>query len=148
MRVVTNAPQGTSDQLVYESKTDETFTNQRDDITFRITSALTADEAAAHNVTQTVSLSTAVTADDFTPITQIKDNLTGENVKPEILHVSRMYGLHHNPHIQLDLTLRDTPDIINPTSTFIYPPLPNTFFIQAITRNLTQGTATLTLRSS
>ncbi|MBD5370461.1 MAG: hypothetical protein HDR80_04835 [Bacteroides sp.] len=137
------------EDLVYVSDTDETFENVRDDLTFRLTSALTADEARELGVPVQMMLSTPVDATTGLGLTAIYDHTKGALVKPEKSYVDTLYNRLHLPRITLEQSLEDTAGNVSPFSRYELEALPGRiFWVQSIERNLRQGTARLTLRES
>ncbi len=69
--------------LVYMSDTDERYVNRKDDITFRIVSALTAGEREELGVRDSLLLSTPADVATGLGLTAIYDHNRGGMVKPE-----------------------------------------------------------------
>lgn len=141
--------------IIYQSDTDETFTNSRDDIEFPITSALTSEECFQLGTTTALSLSTATTIRDNQPqgLLTIYNIPKHTLVKPEQDYIDSYYDEYHTPHILLTQSLTDTTSptsphagIITPFNHYTHPALGRTFYPIAINRNLQSSTATLTLK--
>lgn len=132
--------------LVYMSDTDERYINRRDDITFKINSALTTDERIRLGVSDSVSLSSPVDTVTEEPVTSIWSVDKQEQAKPEQLYVDSYYNEYHLPRIILTQQLEDHRDIVGLFNRYRHPALDKTFFIQSLDRNLIEGSATLTLK--
>lgn len=149
--------------IIYQSDTDETFINTRDDIEFTITSALTAEERYQLGTTATIDISTPATlrsnGQDLTTAPQalltIYDVPKHTQVKPEQDYIDSYYTEYHTPHILLTQSITDTvgtthhptqANLISPFNHYTHPALSRTFHVQSINRNLQSATATLTLK--
>lgn len=147
----------TDNDIIYQSDTDETFLNPRDDIEFTITSALTSEEAFQLGTTTPISLSTPTDIHEGKPNAQalltIYDVPKHTLVKPEQDYIDSYYTEYHTPHILLTQSITDTTQATNPHANLIspfhhytHPALGRTFHVQSINRNLMTATATLTLK--
>lgn len=96
---------GTNDDIVYCSDEQDRFINKKDDLEFRITTALTAEEAAALGVDITINRSDVIGADTGIPITAITNNITNETDKPEKFYVDAYYREYCDPKIIMESTL-------------------------------------------
>lgn len=101
---------GQDNDLVYMSDTDETFINEKDDLTFKINSALTSAEAYELGVPLSVSLSTPLDAGTGNGALAITDQTTARTAKPEQLYVDAYYREYHEPRPQLTQNFQDTGD--------------------------------------
>lgn len=90
--------------LVYISDTDETFANVKDDLEFKIHSALTSKEAAALGVSTVVAMSTPK-SDNGLGVTDIYDVPTNTTDKAEKYYVDAYYNEYHTPRITLKLSV-------------------------------------------
>lgn len=93
--------------LVYISDTDETFVNVKDDLEFKIHSALTSDEAAALGVSTLVAMSTPKTETGL-GVTYIYDVPTAVADKAEKFYVDAYYDEYHKPRITLSLSVDES----------------------------------------
>lgn len=135
--------------LVYVSDTDESYVNLHDDTTFRISSALTADERRLLGIREAVRLCTASDTATGSGVTALYDRHTGARVKPEQAYVDAYYSEYHKPRITLRQAVEDTGDAAERFNRYTHPALPGrTFYVQAVSRNPGEGTATLTLKES
>lgn len=132
--------------LVYMSDTVESFINKKDDIEFKISSALTVDETKRTGVRNTVSLSTPVNTVTGDGVVSVYDYARGVQAKSEQLYVDSYYNEYHAPRVVMEQRLVDNEAYISPFNHFNHPAMDKTFFVQGIGRNLMDGTALLTLK--
>lgn len=140
-----NSSMGDND-IIYLSDTDETFINKKDDITFKIHSALTTDERQALGVTDEACLSTPKDATTGVGALSIYDSTQGEQAKPEQLYVDAYYNEYHTPHVEMEQNLIERRTSISPFNLYRHPAIGKTFFVEGIDRNLKEGTAKLILK--
>ena len=138
-----------SGNLVYSSREDSRYSQVKDDLEMRITSALTSIEAERMETGVQVCLSTPV--DRFgQPVVMLYDVHTGEEEKPEVLYLDRVWREWHAPRIEVYQTVEETAD--QPRSLWERWKLPSlagrTFRVVSIDRNLTEGTARLRLKET
>ena len=86
--------------LIYVSDTDESFVNKNDGGSFKITSELTAEEAAALGVRNVPKLSAPYYGDDA--VTSIYDYTKQTTAKPEQLWVDSYWQEYHQPRITME----------------------------------------------
>lgn len=135
--------------LVYMSDTDERYVNKKDDISFKLTSALTAGERAQLGIRSTLNLSTPILISEKTGLLEIYDRNRMESGKPEQLYVEEAWREWHEPRVQMNQTIRDDASALKRFDRFTHPALVGkTFYIQGISRNLLEGEATLNLKES
>lgn len=91
-------PLGDED-LVYISDNGERFVNTKDDITFTISSALTAEEREALGVREQIALSTAIDMATGRGVAEIWRD--GAPVKPETAYVREYYEAHRRPTVSM-----------------------------------------------
>lgn len=133
--------------LVYVSDTDESFVNKKDDLTFKLTSALTSEESSALQVPNTVAISTPVNMVTGDGVEQIYDAPRDLLSKPEKLYVDTYYSEYHVPRVLLLQTLEDTDKQVSYFNRYTHPALlGKEFYVQNIRRDLQAGTAELTLK--
>lgn len=130
--------------IVYMSDTDESFRNKKDDVTFKVSSALTSDECMTLGTAQKVALSTAVLAADKTGVLSVYDTATATQAKPEQLYVDAYYREWHKPRILLEQCLKSS--AASPWMFYGHPALDKTFYVQSLDHNVAEGTCTLTLK--
>jgi hypothetical protein len=128
------------------SDTREEFTNKKDDIEFKINSALTTAECQKLGVTSAVSLSSPVNTITKEGVQSIYDYTKGEQAKPEQLYVDSYYTEYHLPRILMEQKLLDKGGIINLFYHYTHPALNKAFFVQGISRNLMEGRADLKIK--
>lgn len=141
--------------LVYMSDTAEDFVNKKDDIDFKISSALTLDECKTLGVSQTVNISTPLNVSTEEGVLSIYDRPKGEQVKAEQDYVDSYYNEWHTPHVVMEQTLRDEVSskmtgaqngIVSFFNHYRHPAMGKTFHVQSITRDLMEGSATVTMK--
>ena len=136
---------GDSD-IVYASDTDESFVNKKDDLEFRITSALTREECQDLGVSTAVALSTPLWAGNRQGVESIYDRVQGVSAKPEKLYVDSYYREWHEPRVEMEQTITDG-DLAGQFHHYQHPALPGkTFYVKGISRNLITGCAYLKLK--
>ena len=139
-----DAPGG--NDIVYMSDTREEFTNRKDDLEFRIHSALTREECRALGVVNTVNLSTPIDVSTGEAILDIYDCAGGVQAKPEQIYVDSYYAEYHLPRILMEQKLVDAGGIVGLFNRYTHPALNKAFFVQGISRNLMEGRADLTIK--
>lgn len=136
----------TSNDVVYQSDTDETFINKKDDIDFAMCSGLTAAEAKALGVLTTVNQATVRDADGNAILTAY-DSVRGVTAKPEVFYIDSYYNECHEPQVEMEQTVIDA-DGMNIFSAFSHSAMDKTFHVMGISRSLIGGEATLILKSN
>ncbi len=131
--------------IVYMSDTRENFVNKKDDLEFKITSALTLEECTELGVTNTINESTPVNPSTKEGILSIYDYTKSAQVKPEKSYVDSYYNEYHAPRILLRQGVFDT-EKVGIFTHYTHPALSKTFFVQGISRNLMEGSAYLMLK--
>lgn len=131
--------------IVYISDTDETYINKKDDIEFKITSALTSAECKALGVTNSVCISTPENLDTEDPVTTIYDRNSGETAKPEQIYVDSYWQEWHAPRVIMEQNMQDT-GCVSFFNHYTHPAIGMTFHVQGIGRNLMEGSAQMTLK--
>lgn len=133
--------------LVYMSDTKESFVNVKDDIEMKINSALTAAECQALDVTDSVKMSTPLNTLTGEGLLAVYDYSRGMCAKPEQLYVDSYYKEWHAPRVVMTQKLTDTDGgIVSLFAHYRHPMMGKTFFVQGISRNLTEGYAEMTLK--
>lgn len=136
-----------NDDIVYSSNTDETFVNPKDDIDFKINSALTTEECAELSVTNALRLSVPINGETGLGVTSIYDFNKAEMVKPEKNYVDSYYTEYHKPRIILEQALYTHRSVTNPFYSYTHPAISGKkFFVQSLDKDLIEGTTTLTLK--
>lgn len=138
-----------SDQdLIYMSDTQEHFINKKDDLKFKITSALTTAERRELGVTGGVMMSTSLDLSTGEGILNIRDNVQDIEAKPEQLYVDSYYREWHAPRIVMTQRFLDKEGgVAGLFNHYRHPSMPDkTFFVQSMNRNLEEGVAELTLK--
>ena len=142
--LVNNA--GESD-IVYMSDTKETFVNKKDDLEFRISSALTSAECRELGVTNSVKMSTPMLVDGKTGVLSIYDRNQGEWAKPEQLYVDSYWQEYHEPRVEMKQKFRDVSGgVVSRWRLYVHPSIGKRFFVEGISRNLEDGSAEVTMK--
>lgn len=132
--------------IIYMSDTKETFVNKKDDLEFKINSALTATECAQLGVSNTVKLSTPLNISTGDGVLEVYDRNGNVKVKPEQIYVNSYYTEYHKPRIVMEQKLRDIDNVVSLFNHYRHEALNKEFFVQGIGRNLIEGRADLTLK--
>lgn len=137
---------GDSD-IVYMSDTRETFVNKKDDLEFKISSALTTAESRQLGVTDSVKMSTPINTASNEGLLYIYDYARQTTAKAEQLYVDSYYNEYHAPRIEMTQNLTDSDGTtVGLFAHYRHPCMDKTFFVQGIGRNLMEGYAELTLK--
>lgn len=132
--------------IVYMSDTAETFVNKKDDLEFKITTALTSEECKAMGVNNAVKLSSPENVAQKNALLSIYDWNKKETAKPEQLYVDSYWQEWHEPRVELTQNLIDSSGYVSLFSRFSVPSIGKRFFVEGISRNLTEGTAQVTMK--
>lgn len=132
--------------IIYMSDTKETFVNKKDDLEFKINSALTATECAQLGVSNTVKLSTPLNISTGDGVLEVYDRNGNVRAKPEQIYVNSYYTEYHKPRIVMEQKLRDIDNVVSLFNHYRHEALNKEFFVQGIGRNLIEGRADLTLK--
>ena len=132
--------------IIYISDTKETFVNKKDDLEFKINSALTATECAQLGVSNTVKLSTPLNISTGDGVLEVYDRNGNVKAKPEQIYVDSYYTEYHKPRIVMEQKLRDIDNVVSLFNHYRHEALDKEFFVQGIGRNLIEGRADLTLK--
>lgn len=132
--------------IIYMSDTKETFVNKKDDLEFKINSALTATECAQLGVSNTVKLSTPLNISTGDGVLEVYDRNGNVKAKPEQIYVDSYYTEYHKPRIVMEQKLRDFDNVVSLFNHYRHEALGKEFFVQGIGRNLIEGRADLTLK--
>ena len=132
--------------IIYMSDTKETFVNKKDDLEFKINSALTATECAQLGVSNTVKLSTPLNISTGDGVLEVYDRNGNVKAKPEQIYVDSYYTEYHKPRIVMEQKLRDIDNVVSLFNHYSHEALNKEFFVQGIGRNLIEGRADLTLK--
>lgn len=132
--------------IIYMSDTKEAFVNKKDDLEFKINSALTATECAQLGVSNTVKLSTPLNISTGDGVLEVYDRNGNVKAKPEQIYVDSYYTEYHKPRIVMEQKLRDIDNVVSLFNHYRHEALDKEFFVQGIGRNLIEGRADLTLK--
>ena len=137
---------GDDNDVIYMSDTREAFVNKKDDLEFKINSALTAKECAKLGVSNGVKLSTPLNIASGDGLLQIYDRNINVKAKPEQIYVDSYYTEYHKPRIVMEQRLMDQDSIISLFAHYRHEALNKEFYVQGIGRNLIEGSTDLTLK--
>lgn len=132
--------------IVYMSDTKEKFVNKKDDLEFKINSALTAAECKELGVRNSVNMSTPLNISTGLGVLEIYDRNAGASAKPEQIYVDSYYTEYHKPRVLMEQKLMDTDSAVGLFNHYRHEALGKEFFVQGIGRNLIGGSAALTLK--
>ena len=132
--------------ILYMSDTKETFVNPKDDLEFKINSALTATECQKLGVSNTVRLSTPLNMATGDGVLEVYDRNGNVRAKPEQIYVDSFYTEYHKPRVLMEQKLIDTDGVVSFFNHYRHEALNKEFFVQGIGRNLVEGCADLTLK--
>jgi len=132
--------------IIYMSDTTEQFVNKKDDISFKIHSALTSQECLQLGVRNVVAMSVPTDGQTGVGLLSIYDQASGEQAKPEQIYIDSYYREYHEPRVLMEQRLEDTGANIGLFHHYTHPAMNKTFYVQGISRNLAEGTAKLNLK--
>ena len=132
--------------IVYKSDTGESFVNRKDDLEFRFTTALTSKECKALGVNNAVKLSSPQNEATKNALADIYDRNQNLTDKPEKLYVDAYWQEWHEPRVVMTQNVIEPKKGLSFASIFSVPVIGKRFYVQGIDRNLTEGTAVVTMR--
>lgn len=132
--------------IVYKSDTGESFVNRKDDLEFRFTTALTSKECKALGVNNAVKLSSPQNEATKNALADIYDRNQNLTDKPEKLYVDAYWQEWHEPRVVMTQNVIEPKNGLSFASIFSVPVIGKRFYVQGIDRNLTDGTAVVTMR--
>lgn len=132
--------------IVYKSDTGESFVNRKDDLEFRITTALTSKECKALGVNNAVKLSSPQNEKDKNALVSIYDRNQNLADKPEKLYVDAYWKEWHEPRVVMTQNVIEPKKGLSFANIFSVPVIGKRFYVQGIDRNLAEGTAMVTMR--
>ena len=132
--------------IVYKSDTGESFVNRKDDLEFRFTTALTSKECKALGVNNAVKLSSPQNEATKNALADIYDRNQDLTDKPEKLYVDAYWQEWHEPRVVMTQNVIEPKKGLSFASIFSVPVIGKRFYVQGIDRNLTEGTAVVTMR--
>ena len=132
--------------IIYMSDTKETFVNKKDDLEFKITTALTSAECSALGVNNSVKMSAPQNEATGDVLLTIYDQATATAAKPEQLYVDAYWQEWHDPRVEMTQNFMDEGGVVSLFNLYRHPAIGKTFFIEGISRNLTEGTAEVTMK--
>lgn len=132
--------------IIYMSDTDEQYVNRKDDLEFKISSALTLSECQTLGVSTNVKLSTPIDMATNNGVLSIYDHARQEQAKAEQFYVDSYYNEYHVPRVTMEQKLLDVGGTVGLFHHYRHKALNKDFFVQGISRNLVEGRADLTLK--
>lgn len=132
--------------IVYKSDTGESFVNRKDNLEFRITTALTSKECKALGVNNAVKLSSPQNEATKNALVSIYDRNQNLADKPEKLYVDAYWKEWHEPRVVMTQNVIEPKKGLSFVNIFSVPVIGKRFYVQGIDRNLAEGTAVVTMR--
>lgn len=137
----------TDADIIYTSATDSSYANIKDDIEFKVNSALTAAEALSLGASAAPALSNPTVSSTGSPVTALYDYVEGATVKPEVTYVNAAWQEWHTPRIEINTALGYTS--YAPFGLYAHPALKGRrFYPLAADIDLQAATASLLLRET
>jgi len=130
--------------VIYMSDTDEQYVNKKDDINFKICSALTSSECAEMGVTTGVKKCTPIA--NNAGLQQIYDKENACLAKAEQLYVDAYWNEYHTPKVLMEQNFEDTGSTVSLFNHYTHPAMGKEFYVQGIDRDLMEGTANVKLK--
>ena len=135
--------------LVYCSDEEKKFKNVKDDIEFKINTALTSEEARKLEVNNTINLSSVIDIETNKAITQIQSGINTYNSliikgKPEEIYCDDYYNECKSPKLIVETELRDNE--IVPFKQYKIEYMNKVFYPLKINRNLKHYIVNITLK--
>ena len=132
--------------IVYKSDAGESFVNRKDELEFRFTTALTSKECKELGVNNAVKLSSPQNEATKNALADIYDRNQNLTDKPEKLYVDAYWQEWHEPRVVMTQNVIEPKKGLSFASIFSVPVIGKRFYVQGIDRNLTEGTAVVTMR--
>ena len=136
---------GEANDLVYLSDTAETFVRKKDDLEMKITTALTSKERREMGVQVGISLSSPLNEQTGYSLLGHWNRSNGETAKAEQHYVNDYWEECHVPRVVLEQNLMDG-EWVSRWNLYRNGALGKTFAVMGISRDLTAGTAMMTLK--
>lgn len=135
----------TDNDLIYVS--DEVFSNikKKDDITFKINTALRTDEAYDLGITNTVNLSSVVSSLNNNQLMDLTNTVTSDTAKAEQLYCDAYFREYSQPKLILETDIHNTNKVSN-WNRYTVNYFNKTFFPVGINYNLMNNSVHLTLK--
>lgn len=131
--------------LVYVSDETKEYLKKKDDITFKINTALTSAEAIEAGVKNTINLSSVIRTSNRMALQSLTNTITNEKAKPEEIYCDAYYKEYNKPKIVLQTDLHDTSKI-SLFNRFKIGYIGKTFYPLKIDSNLSNGSVNITLK--
>lgn len=132
--------------LVYMTDTKDGFVNEKGDITFRITSALTSAERRELGVAESICRSTPTDARTGYGLLEVT---AGETGKPEMLYADAAWREWSEPRVTMTQNMIDRNGDVGILNLYHHPALGGKrFFVQGISRDLMADEALLNLKET
>lgn len=132
--------------LIYCSDEVKKFINSKDDIEFKINTALTSEESRNLGIKNTVNLSSVIDASTNKAITNITSTIEDITAKPEEIYCNDYYNEFNKPKLIVETDIHDSSYNLSPFMKYKIGYLNKTFYPLSISRNIKQNSVTLSLK--
>lgn len=136
---------GSGMDIIYMSDTQEDFVNRKDDLEMKITTALTSEECRQLGVNNTANLSSPLNVVTDDSLLSLYSYATQESAKPEQHYVNDYWQEWHEPRVVMKQSMDDG-EVVSYLSHYRHPAMGKVFHVVGIDRNLTEGTARMTMK--
>ena len=131
--------------IVYMSDTMEGFVNKKDDLEFKITTALTSAECKSLGVNNAVKLSSPQNVVTGNALLTIYDRTSGTVAKPEQLYVDAYYQEWHTPRVEMTQSFVGNASV-DLFQQFFHPAINKRFYVQGFDYNPTGCISTAVMK--
>lgn len=132
---------GDSD-IIYMSRTDESFYNKKDDLEMKVHSGFTSSECQKHHLKTSACVASVTKTQGGDMVLSIHDENSGEDGKAEKLYVNAYYQALHVPHVTLTANVEEA--YAKPFGDYTHPAL-GSLYVESMGANLKDGTCTMRL---
>lgn len=131
--------------LIYVSDETKQYIKKKDDIEFKINTALTSEESNKLEIENTVNLSSVIDSNSKMAITSINNNLTNVTAKPEEFYCNDYWEEFNKPKLIVETEIYDEYNT-SPFRKYSIGYLNKTFYPISMTRNIKRGSVLLRLK--
>lgn len=135
-----------SNDIIYLSDTAGGFANKKDDVSFRLTSALTTAECQKLGVKNRISMSTPLSSASGLGVAAVYNRWKDELVKPEHDYIDSYYTEYSQPKVELQQKLYDDGGEVGMLNLYTSQSLGRTFHVVGVSRNLYGGWAQVDMK--
>lgn len=132
---------GDSD-IIYMSRTDESFYNKKDDLEMKVHSGFTSSECQKHHLKTSACVASVTKTQGGDMVLSIHDENSGEDGKAEKLYVNAYYQALHVPRVALTANVEEA--YAKPFGDYTHPAL-GPLYVESMGANLKDGTCTMRL---